>query len=86
MFLFILDNPTYPFLMNALDQVHSRNAFVVVITDCLHLIEESFQNEKKKYFAWKQKLEADYQKDLAAAAGDGDLVKQVKQKHEKELR
>jgi len=25
--------------MNALDQVHSRNAFVVVITDCLHLIE-----------------------------------------------
>jgi len=39
--------------MNALDQVQSRNAFVVIITDCLHLIEESYQNEMKKYFAWK---------------------------------
>lgn len=35
-FLFILDNETFPFLMNCLDQMHSRNAYVVVITDCPH--------------------------------------------------
>lgn len=27
-------------MMNALDQMHSRNAYVVIITDCEHLIEE----------------------------------------------
>lgn len=56
-FLFILENETYHYLINALDQVHSRNAYVVVITDCLHLIEETCQNEKKKFFVWKEILE-----------------------------
>lgn len=32
--LFVLRNETFTVMMNALDQMHSRNAFVVVITDC----------------------------------------------------
>lgn len=44
-FLFILDNETFPYCLNALDQMHSRNAFVVVITDCLHVLEKNFDNE-----------------------------------------
>ena len=43
-FLFILDNETFSDCMNALDQIHSRNAFVVVITDCLHMLEENYQS------------------------------------------
>ena len=39
-FLFILKNETFTVLMNALDQMHSRKAYVVVITDCLDLIEQ----------------------------------------------
>ena len=38
-FLFILQNDTFTIMMNALDQMHSRNAYVVIITDCEHLIE-----------------------------------------------
>ncbi len=38
-FLFILQNDTFTIMMNALDQMHSRNAFVVIVTDCEHLIE-----------------------------------------------
>ena len=33
--IFVLDNPTYEQLMNTVDQMHSRNAYVVVVTDCL---------------------------------------------------
>jgi len=57
-----------------------------VITDCLHLIEDSFQNEKKKYFTWKQKLDNDYQKDLAAAQDNTEETKKIKQKYEKEAK
>jgi glutamine---fructose-6-phosphate transaminase (isomerizing) len=32
--LFILDNGTFELLMNTLDQMHSRKAYVVVVTDC----------------------------------------------------
>ena len=84
--LFILDNPTYPFLINALDQVHSRNAFVVVITDCLHLIDQSTHNQKKKYFAWRQKLDSDYIKDSATALNDLDQINKIKQKYQKEIK
>ena len=38
-FLFILQNDTFTIMMNALDQMHSRNAYVVIITDCENLIE-----------------------------------------------
>lgn len=31
---FILDNETLSLLMNALDQMHSRKAHIVVVTDC----------------------------------------------------
>jgi glucosamine 6-phosphate synthetase-like amidotransferase/phosphosugar isomerase protein len=32
--LFILNNETFEQMMNALDQMHSRNAYVIIITDC----------------------------------------------------
>ena len=32
--LFILDNGTFELLMNTLDQMHSRKAYVIVVTDC----------------------------------------------------
>ena len=37
-FLFILNNETYTVMNNALDQMHSRNAYVVLITDCIEKI------------------------------------------------
>jgi glucosamine 6-phosphate synthetase-like amidotransferase/phosphosugar isomerase protein len=55
-FLWILNNETFPYLLNALDQMHSRNAYVVVITDCLHLLKETFDLEKDKYNQWKEHL------------------------------
>jgi hypothetical protein len=42
--------------MNALDQMHSRNAYVVVITDCIDLLKENFEKEKEKYNQWKDQL------------------------------
>ena len=33
-FLFVLDNETYEPLMNAVDQMRSRNANVILVTDC----------------------------------------------------
>jgi glucosamine--fructose-6-phosphate aminotransferase (isomerizing) len=47
-FLFIFNNDTYSVMMNALDQMHSRNAFVVVITDCEELIEENYKKSLEK--------------------------------------
>lgn len=38
-------NDTFTVMMNALDQMHSRNAFVVVITDCLEEIEHHHNRE-----------------------------------------
>jgi len=38
-FLFVLDNGTYSIMMNALDQMHSRNAYVIIITDCQEKID-----------------------------------------------
>jgi glucosamine 6-phosphate synthetase-like amidotransferase/phosphosugar isomerase protein len=32
--LFILDNGTFELMMNTLDQMHSRKAYVIVVTDC----------------------------------------------------
>jgi glucosamine--fructose-6-phosphate aminotransferase (isomerizing) len=47
-FLFILDNETFPLLMNALDQMHSRKAYIVVVTDCKKKIDAAFEEEAKK--------------------------------------
>lgn len=60
-FLFILQNETFPFLMNALDQMHSRNAYVVVITDCIELLKENFEKEQEKYSQWKDQLNREYE-------------------------
>ena len=77
-FLFILENDTYPYLMNALDQVHTRNAYPVIITDCLHLIQESCQLEKKKYFAWKEQLDSDYLKESEQLKDDEPKLKKCR--------
>ena len=42
--------------MNALDQMHSRNAYVVVITDCIEELKESYHKEQQKYIQWKEQL------------------------------
>ena len=47
-FLFILENETFPLLMNALDQMHSRKAYIVVVTDCRKKIDSAFEEEAKK--------------------------------------
>jgi len=38
-FLFVLDNQDFETMMNAIDQMHSRRAYVVIITNCLQKIE-----------------------------------------------
>ena len=43
--MFVLRNDTFTVMMNALDQMHSRNAFVVVITDCEEDIEMQHNKE-----------------------------------------
>lgn len=60
-FLFILKNETFPFLMNALDQMHSRNAYVVVITDCIDLLKDNFEKEQEKYNQWKDQLQREFE-------------------------
>lgn len=35
-------------MMNALDQMHSRKAYVIVITDCLDLIEQQHNETVEK--------------------------------------
>jgi glutamine---fructose-6-phosphate transaminase (isomerizing) len=47
-FLFILDNDTFNLLMNTLDQMHSRKAYVVVITDCKKRMDASFEKEAEE--------------------------------------
>ena len=42
-FLFILDNETFPLLMNTLDQMHSRKAYIVVVTDCKKRMDAAFE-------------------------------------------
>lgn len=34
--------------MNALDQMHSRKAFIVVVTDCKNRMDAAFEEEAKK--------------------------------------
>ena len=60
-FLFILNNDTFAVLTNCLDQMHSRNAYVVVITDCIEKLQENFQKELHKYKAWKEQLEKEFE-------------------------
>ena len=48
-FLFILDNEEYRVMMNALDQMHSRLAYVVVVTNCLKKIEEELDMARHKF-------------------------------------
>lgn len=47
-FLFVLDNDTFPLLMNALDQMHSRKAYVVIVTDCKKRMDAAFEDEAKR--------------------------------------
>lgn len=63
-FLFILEDDTYPFLMNALDQMHSRNAYVVVITDCIHLLKDNFKKDLKSYHEWKEEMPKEYERKI----------------------
>ena len=52
--LFVLDNPTYEVMMNAVDQMASRNAFVVIVTDCQAKIEANNEAKKKQKPNWKE--------------------------------
>ena len=46
--LFILDNDTFEVCANAFDQMSSRNALVIIVTDCKKKIIEHYQVNKKK--------------------------------------
>lgn len=46
--LFILDNDTFEVCANAFDQMQSRNALVIIVTDCKQKIVEHYQIKKKK--------------------------------------
>lgn len=46
--LFILDNDTFEVCANAFDQMTSRNALVVIVTDCKQKIIEHYQVKKKQ--------------------------------------
>lgn len=46
--LFILDNDTFEVCANAFDQMTSRNALVVIVTDCKQKIINHFQVKQKK--------------------------------------
>lgn len=43
-------------MMNALDQMHSRNAFVIIITDCEEEIEMQHKRELEKIQKDNEKL------------------------------
>ena len=53
-FLFVLDNPTYEVMMNAVDQMASRNAYVIIVSDCRSKIEEDNEKKKKEKPNWKE--------------------------------
>lgn len=82
-FLFILDNDTYPYCMNALDQMHSRNAYVVVITDCLHLLKQNYHMELKKFRSRKESLEREFMKTVEECQQDEQKLNDYKMKYEK---
>lgn len=84
-FLFILDNETYPYCMNALDQMHSRNAYVVVITDCLHLIKKSYHLEMKKFRSWKEGLEKEFYKNIEESEGNDAKLNEIKERYTNEI-
>ena len=46
--LFILDNDSYEQCANAFDQMSSRNALIIVVTDCKKKIIEHYETKKKK--------------------------------------
>ena len=52
--LFVLDNPTFEVMMNAVDQMASRSAYVVIVTDCQAKIEEDNEKKKKEKPNWKE--------------------------------
>lgn len=62
--MFVLDNETYEPLMNAVDQMRSRNAQVIIVTDCKEKILHHYDTKgKEKQQSMKNidlKLERDY--------------------------
>ena len=84
-FLFILDNQTLNVLTNALDQMHSRNAYVVVITDCIEKLQQNFEQEKIKYNEWKDKLTREYENKSNELKGNLEEWKKFEEAHKKEL-
>lgn len=46
--LYILDNGTYETMMNTMDQMLTRNAYVVIITDCLNKINDFCKKHENK--------------------------------------
>ena len=48
-----MDNETYSSSMNAVDQMYSRNAYVVLITDCKEKIDENSKKKIEENPSWK---------------------------------
>jgi len=52
--------------MNALDQMHSRKAFVVIVTNCLEKIEGGLVKAQKKFDNEREKALHEFEKELAS--------------------
>ena len=71
--------------MNALDQMHSRNAYVVVITDCIELLKENFEREQDKYNQWKDQLKREYEVKKNELQDNVEKWTQYQEDYKKEL-
>ena len=71
--------------MNALDQMHSRNAYVVVITDCIDKLKENFELEKSKYNQWKDQLTREYEVKANELKNDAEKWKNYQETHKREF-
>ena len=52
-FIWVLDNDTFSSSMNAVDQMYSRNAYVILITDCSEKINENSKKKTEENPNWK---------------------------------
>jgi hypothetical protein len=70
--LFILDNDTFEVCANAFDQMSSRNALVILVTDCKKKIIEHYQVKKKE----EKKIKIEKKKTLKLKKVDSLLEQQ----------
>lgn len=66
--------------------MHSRNAYVVVITDCIQKLQENFEEEKIKYNQWKDQLVRQYEVNVNQFKDNAEELKKYKASYEREFK